>query len=94
MRITLIYRVIVKTGIPNCRILAVLTFKTCTYILKSSTQGGNHMKKQENKIRLNVLIPPRFKEALQVKAEKEGVTVTDIVTRALSKELRRKIQIN
>lgn len=52
------------------------------------------MKKQENKIRLNVLIPPRFKEALQVKAEKEGVTVTDIVTRALSKELRRKIQIN
>lgn len=50
--------------------------------------------RKESKIRLNVLIPPRFKEALQVKAEKEGVTVTDIVTRALSKELRRKIKIN
>lgn len=46
--------------------------------------------KHENKIRLNVLIPPKFKDALQVKADKEGVTVTDIVMRALSKELRRK----
>lgn len=49
------------------------------------------MKKHENKIRLNVLIPPKYKDALQVKADKEGVTVTDIVMRALSKELRRKL---
>ena len=47
--------------------------------------------KRENKIRLNVLIPPKFKNALQDRADREGVTVTDIVTRALSKELRRKI---
>lgn len=49
------------------------------------------MKKHENKIRLNVLIPLKYKDALQVKADKEGVTVTDIVMRALSKELRRKL---